>query len=250
MKSRFIFLIVLLFYSKVSKAGVGDPSIQGVCRITLLNNKVLEGFIKVGTGGYYGLWMNGFSIRKNIESKPYDIPKFFDLDFRAIEISDSSFKLATVNDIRSNRLSNGSFKIYFLQWKENTSIYSPINKISNDDSLVIIKHIERHYLLLDSIKLYLDITSTTYLDTIDINQNPVKKISTLNIPISEIIKFELLTKPSKLWLDKIDKANKSYPGCETGDCLPASWFHEMIEDSTIYNLYQPRILYWLDETLR
>jgi hypothetical protein len=206
------------------------------------NNKVLEGFIKVGTGGYYGLWMNGFNVKEDIQGKRYDIPEFFDLDFRTIEISDSSFD--------GHGLLKGSFKIYFLQWIDNSSNYSSNNIISNDDSLVIIKHIERHYLLLDSIKLYLDLTSTTFLDTIDLNQKPVKKISTLNIPTSEIKKLELLTNPSQLWLDKIAKANKSFPGSETGDWLPASWFHEIIADTNKYNFYQPRILYWLDKSLR
>ena len=124
----------------------------------------------------------------------------------------------------------GNHKIFFLQWIEDSSIYSQHNTFANDDSMVIIKHIERHYLLLDSIKIYLDLTSATFLDTIDEYQKPVKKISTINIPTNEIIKFELLEQPAQIWLDKIEKAKKSFPGTETGDWQPALWFHDMVKD--------------------
>ncbi|MEO8211354.1 MAG: hypothetical protein ABI840_12415, partial [bacterium] len=45
MKSKIIFLFIAFAICENIDADAGDPWIQGVCRITLNNNKIVEGFI-------------------------------------------------------------------------------------------------------------------------------------------------------------------------------------------------------------
>ena len=218
-------LTALLVFSK-AKADLGDPTIQSVCKITLSNGKTIEGLITLGYGGYYGNWMNGFYFEcyEQIKYK-YERKQFFTLHFKSFVKIDSTYSFGDeASALRNCR------KIKFLQWVISPSIYQ-MQKFYYDTSGIVdtarmITHIERKYLALDSLTMYFEIPSTTYLNTID--SAKYQKIS-----VSDIVKFELIEQPAQKWIDMIASTNKKaqerYNGeNSSGDFLEAAWYHEIL----------------------
>ncbi len=245
MNSKLICTFLLFSILGFAKADVGDPTLQAVCKITMKNGKTVEGFITVGLGGINGIWMNGFNVKVNGE-EVFNRQVFFDLGFRFFGVNDSS-----IYHTYQFEYAKGHKTIKFLQWVDHMSIHNPTKTLVDKDSLIIIKHIERHYLLKDTLIIYTDLPLNTYLDTIDFWQTPNKKINTIEVAVNDIIKFELVEKPDSNWLHKITLAKNEWEArllvdTGTGDYQPAGWFHEFIANKELYDYYNPGLVHNLE----
>jgi len=243
-----IIIFFTLLVADISYADVGDPTVQAVCRVTLINGKTVEGLIKIGSGGYNGLWMNGFNVETNYKQQISNNQSFFDLNFRYIQLNDTSIAIGN----STSNLNGAKVRVRYLQWVENPSIYEPVKYITTEDSLVITKHIERHYLFLDSIAIFMDMSSVSFLDTIDEHQKPPRQIKVIKIATKDIAKFELVEFPSQEWLSKIEIANRRFDELfngenSSGDGKPAMWFHDMVAKKELYDYFQPRIDFYIGQ---
>lgn len=229
MNLKIICTFGLLLFSNITKADVGDPTIQAVCRLTLNNGKMLEGLITLGYGSYDGVWMNGFYLESYLNNiYKYQNTEFLSLDFKSFIKIDSSYDFSGLNNYRNCR------KLKFLQWANGPSYEADARRlIYNDsipnDTLKIISIIERKYLVMDSINIYYKIPSDTYLETFS-DTAKEKRFNT--IAIKDISKFELLEHPSTKWLDLIEKAKQKFEKINstedsTGDFIQAVWYHEL-----------------------
>lgn len=226
MNKLLLIFFLSLFLNNV-KADLGDPTIQSVCKVTLNNGKTIEGLITLGYGGYYGNWMNGFYLECWEQAKyKYEQKVFFTLGFKSFTKVDSSYDFVGV-DYRNCR------KIKFLQWVDGPSIYDAQKLVYDNhgakDTVRIITHIERKYLALDSMTIYFEIPSDTYLSTFF---DTIQKTKFQKVAVKDIIKFELLDHPAQKWIDMIATTNKRaqelYNGAESsGDFMEAAWYHEI-----------------------
>lgn len=238
---RFLIFVTLIMTFMVVKADLGDPTIQAVCRITLTNGRVVEGFTTLGRGGYYGIWTNGFYFESRDGGKQ---PVLFSLLFKSVEMTEPG----TYNVLDRN---DGGFgfqrtqKFYYMEWEETPSIYK-LNKVKLESSestlaLIISSNLEKKYKLLDTITLYLELPSMTYLDT-------EEKVRTLKVSTKDIVLFEFVSNPSEHWESEIKKKSmKAYEICNgpdsSGDFWAASWYHDIIKDEKALKELQEIIIF-------
>jgi len=252
MQTKALILVIFLFCHPAVKADV-NPTIQAVCKVNLRNGTIAEGFILLGSGNYEGIWMNGFNLETRQGGQRHDKQFFFDLDFRYILCTDSTIECAMKeNNSLSRYLKVDKMNITFLLWKRNPSDYDSIKYSSVDHSIKFIRHSEREYLLLDSLTIYQDLTSGTFIDSVDNFQKPPKRIKGSKIAVKDVGRFEILANPENAWLDKIESAEKSYSEMNndpdsSGDGREAEWFHKILTDKGTYNLYQSTILRSLEK---
>jgi hypothetical protein len=226
-------LIILIFLStyQLIKADGGDPTIQAVCKIKLLDGKSYEGFITLGYGSYNGIWVNGFLIKDRLNNT---FPLLFSLKLQMFQQIDS--------DNYSCSISNSHGRIFkYLQWNTNATIENYQTTYKNKDTLHILTRIDRTYKIQDSIYLYQELSQTSYIDT---KENP-KRIA---VCVKDINTFELFKNPPQKWIEEINKrkqsAEKIFYGSEsTGDYLPASWYHDIILDEKSFARFQQMIDY-------
>ena len=200
MQTKALILVIFLFCHPAVKADV-NPTIQAVCKVNLRNGTIAEGFILLGSGNYEGIWMNGFNLETRQGGQRHDKQFFFDLDFRYILCTDSTIECAMKeNNSLSRYLKVDKMNITFLLWKRNPSDYDSIKYSSVDHSIKFIRHSEREYLLLDSLTIYQDLTSGTFIDSVDNFQKPPKRIKGSKIAVKDVGRFEILANPENAWL--------------------------------------------------
>lgn len=238
---KLILLIVFTTSLIVSRADLGAPTIQAVCRISLINGETFEGFIVLGQGGYQGIWANGFYFE---QGENYKNPVLFSLESKTIEKTDEKAYYVN-NGIRQRMRFRNNQKFYYMQWERTPSINNPkeINIKSNDTAtyLTINTKLEKKYKLQDTINLYLELPSSTHLSW-------SKNVRTISISVKDILKFEFLENPSDYWIAKIKektiKANEIYNSPDSsGDFWAALWYHEIIKDDKLYEEYQQLLMF-------
>lgn len=242
MSFKFFIIFLSILFINQTKASVGDPTIQTVCKIVLKDGKIIEGLITLGYGSYCGIWMNGFYLEyyQNIIYK-YPNAEFFTLSSNSFTKVDSTFNFNQTHYENCR-------KIKFLQLVNDNSYCEEQKLIYNDaitnDTLKIRHHIERKYLVKDSIIIYSEIPSDTYLesffDTLQTNKF-------IKIAAADISSFELVNQPKQKWLDMITAAkhkfDKLYAGEEsTGDFIQAVWYHELILQKEDFDRLQKVII--------
>lgn len=238
---RILTLATLIMTFMVVKADLGEPTIQAICKITLTNGEIVEGFTTLGIGGYNGIWTNGFYFE---QGENYKNPVLFSLLFKSIEMTEPntySVKDGIGGGLRFKR----NQKFYYMEWEKTPSIYEP-NKVklkSSDSilSLIISSNLEKKYKLLDTITVYLELPSSTYL-------NSNEKVKNIKVAIKDIVKFEFVSNPSEQWISEIKekniKANEKYNGHDSsGDFWEASWYHDIIKDDRLLKKYQESIIF-------
>lgn len=218
-------MFIGLFISSNSIADVGSPWIYAISKATMKDGKTTEGIIEIASGGYQGLWANGFNAEVEQQGRTNDIQTFFDLNFKFFEITNEGVgQSGALIGIK------GKKKVTFMQWVEKPATQEPSQVIKKDNTLVFVKHIERNYLLKDKFYVYKDF--------------PLDVKNSIEIVADQISKFELVAKPSKNWIDKVkisvSRANKILSE-GTGDGNPPFWYHELIANNELYNEYQPQI---------
>ena len=236
---KVIFVIILVIFTTTANADCGDPTIQAVCKITLKNGQIRQGFITLGYGGYYGIWTNGFYFE---QGENYKHPILFSLDFKSItETKENSYDVIAgeENHICFDR----NLKFYFMQWVETPSIYNPkkieLSSEKNFEYVTVTTNLEKKYKLLDSLTLFLELPSTTYLS---LKEN----VSKVKIALSDIKEFELVSNPSVELIEEIKtKTKKAFEinnGPESsGDFIAADWYHDILTNKILYKRYQTMI---------
>ena len=237
---RFLFILFLFLFVRNVKGSLGNPTIQSVCKIAMKDGSIVQGLITLGYGGYYGNWMNGFYLEyypSGVNYK-YEQTKFFTLRFKSFVKVDSTY------DFYGKRFENCR-KIKFLHWVESPTIYQPQKMFYDDnntsDTVRLTTHLERKYVALDSITVYFEIPTGTYLYYDTIQKTKFQKIA-----VRDIVRFELFEKPEQKWLDMISlaeiKADELYNGKDSsGDFLAAGWYHEILKNEEWFNDLQKGI---------
>ena len=209
---------MLLFISgKPVEFDLGLPEIQAVCKVTLNNGKIIEGFITFGTGGYdYMYRRHGFCrVHENGEREiiPYDFP----------------FNLSSQYNYGNHQI--GNKKLYYA---ENIPKGSGMGKNTKKEfnetqkTLTITKTDIEKYRLLDEMVMYKKIPLDLFLAYKENNES-----EKLTIKMNEIKSIELLKNPSKSSLDIIEKARIRQAESEKEDGYwvdyqPPAWYHEII----------------------
>ncbi len=238
MKTIPLLLAIVVLTSYKSNVDLGNPTIQAVCRATLANGQTVDGFITLGYGGYDGFWMNGIFIDCGDNYK-HVIP--YTLDFRIlIKKSNSEYTLV----INSNTSNFGNVKgVYALQWIDNPSPYnSKTTRFEENKTGKFFyqkTQLEKKYKILDSLTLYQELSSSTYLDSNE-------KLKSIKLKFSEIASLDLLENPGDKWIEEInrktDKAHEIYNTEESsGDFLEAAWYHDIVSQKLLLENYQKMI---------
>lgn len=226
--ARLLTLLFLLITIMV-KADLGPPSIQAVCRITTSDGKTYEGFVNLIMGGLHGIHQNGFYFYQNDHSSS---TLFFDYEFNKLERTGNT-------KYRMGNFSADAKKMYFLAYtgeKETYWLNETKQEVQdqNDNYLVTKTVIQRKYLMLDTLLLFTELPKYLHLDYTD------KTLKRENIPIKDIVSFEVVLNPSETLLNEIEKKRKiCYAEVDTtdstGDFLEPAWVHELIKNPEVLN---------------
>lgn len=230
-------LIVILFLISglTVSADMGTPYLQAVCKITTSDGKTYEGFVSLIIGGLHGIHKNGFYL---YQDSIYNWTVLFDLNFKQLEkTGDCKY---VINNFSPNNVKN----IYFLSYMKYTGDYwlketkEPIMD-STGFYLNTKTLIQRKYKIDTTICLYTELSKYLYVD------NRVNKdLNRIEIPMNDIVKFEIVLEPSEKWLTEIEQKRKIcyeevFTDNSTMDYLEPLWFHEIIKDEKTF-------LYWKD----
>lgn len=206
-----------------ARADMGPPYIQAVCRVTTSEGKTFEGFVTLIVGGLHGMHQNGFYL---YQDEHYNWTVFFDYEFNKLERTNNT-------RYRIGNFSPNAQKAYFLAytWEKDVYWLAENKKKVHDngnDYLITKTVIQRKYLMLDTLPLFRELPKYLHLDYTD------KKLKRYDIPMKDIVSFEIVIEPSNDLLTEIEKKRKLcfdevYGPESTGDFLEPSWVHELIE---------------------
>jgi len=212
--------IILIFAALMAKADLGPPSIQAICRVTTSDGKTYEGFVTLIIGGLHGIHQNGFYL---YEDDHYNWTVFFDYEFNKLErTGKTKYRIGTfVPDAK---------EIYFLAcvWdKDNYWLTETKQKTreKNENFLITKTVIQRKYMMLDTLPLFTELPKYLHLDYKDNN------LKRFNIPMRDIVSFEVVLQPTGSLLNEIEKKRKicfAEPD-PTGDFVEPTWVHELIK---------------------
>lgn len=221
---RFI-ILGLIFFSMKLYSSCPPPMIQAVCQIIKTDGSVVQGYIKLGSYGCNGLWMNGFL---SYSDTIYLKADYFTMDIKSIEFKERLI----IKKYGGNGNSCLRKKyIKYMSWKQNPSIYQPyIYRLENVDNNLVYKvqsQLVKEYILSDSIKLYKELNLYTFIP------GDNEKAKFLNIAINDIAKITLLEKDeiSNLTelINKGIEAEKIANGPDSsGDFQLPLWYHDII----------------------
>lgn len=209
-----IALISPLFLSSNSIGGA-TPYIQAVCKITMQNNQIIEGFFDIGGGGiemYY---------------KPDAIYLFFkENNSHQLKAFDLTFKDFSPANLRAYR--EGKIDILYAK---NISKGSP--KLSHDftkseEGKILIKNIsaKHEYQLKDSIIIYNYLPEDLLLS--GVKESDKSKIA---VNMKDIKKIQFYQNPPKKWLVKIEEAKKKDSiHNENWEYTYIEWYHDILKD--------------------
>ncbi len=220
------------------------PMIQAVCQITRADGSIEQGYIKLGTYGCNGLWMNGFLSYSDVKYLRAD---YFTMDVKSIEFKERFI----VNRYGGKGNSSPRKKhIKYMIWKQNPSIYQPyVHQLENVDDKLIYKvqsKFEKEYVLSDSIRLHKELNLYTFIPS----ENERAKY--IDIAINDIVKITLLEKDEISNLTELlqlgFEADKIANGSESsGDFQLPLWYHDILLNNRLLKQVNEHIK---DYTLR
>ena len=218
---RLFFLFTLLFFTPKKPIGfdLGIEEIQAVCKVTLNDGEIIEGFITFGPGGYeYKYRPHGFCFEHDDGRKQLVLYNF-------------KFNLSNLESYASYR--NGTAKLCYV--KSIRSHEQPKTEFDkNERILTITKTDVEKYQLLQQMPIYTKLPLDLFVGYCSDAQN-----GKITIDVTNIKSVELLKNPSKKWLDLIENARKRQHKNEIEeewvDYQPPVWYHEIITDKERLN---------------
>ncbi len=211
----------VLYETEPSFTDLGIPSIHAVCKVTLKNGEIIEGFVVFARGGYANKYQyNGFCYTNN-ENK-----------YRRLKLYDFHFKLSYLNNSYPNRPTST------LHYVENISVNHDQSSVTefNDDTQVLTKtHTDvQKYKLLDQMTLYTSIPLSLGLGYNEEGDDD----GNLRIDVTTLKSVELIEEPSTQILKIIEEATKRQQKSEAEepwtDFNPPVWYHDIIKNQEKY----------------
>ncbi len=244
-----LILLFLLIARTEATADLGRPDLQALCRIELKDNTVVEGAVLAARGGYRQHWeVNGFYITADNNFKR---PELFDLDFRTLEPW-LGRKTNADGNVSTPNIAGSHPKVYYLEditGRSQPRIEKRIDESTGKEQgspAIILSRTITHafvYRLQEAIPVYTEIPDPVYLDreTRDSLSESLqwKTIEPRMIPVTDIRKFDLVTKPSPTWLEAIEKKTirleKEIAKHEGWEYQLPVWFHEIAGNPSEYD---------------
>ena len=257
---RFVNLLVFfLFLTPHVLAGdLGHADVYAVCRITRRDGQTLEGVIRIASGGYEkALHANGFYYELN--GKPY-VVDLFSPAFRTIDFVNGQALYDPEPMDRGTNFPADRGTLYYVRTVP-TEHYFPN---ANEDALrkepgtaagtiVIARTVTHHrlYVLTDYIPVYTSVVA--YQNDLDMEMFSAlppekrpkpsgKTQEAVKVPLAQMAKLELLTKPSSKWLSQIAENNRAITrrleNSGADDWSLPVWFHEIQPGSESYDEYK------------
>jgi hypothetical protein len=230
--------ILFLVFTLTSRAGGGLSSIQAVCRAITADGKVHEGFITLLSGCCNGVHPNGFYF---YQDDHYQYTEFFDLGFKKLERTNpGKYRIGG----HTPEAKEVSFLTYTsdLQWlDESRQTVSD----STGQYLLTKTQVQRKYLKSDKLILFTELPMFLFIDYKD-------KANRIEIPMKDLVSFEILLEPGEKWLQEIKNKRKA---CfeivnsdeSTGDYMEPIWAHEMVRDTEIFKYWKEYVEEWYRE---
>lgn len=224
MKRVVLAITMLLCFSGPADADLGDPTIQAVCRVTLINGKTHEGYIVIGVGGYDGIWMSGFYLAGDYGDR------FSSLNFnRLVRNSDSSYQPFDCDGQKIYYDTNGrAVRLHFLEKVGYSGV--EVKSVTEGQETYLVNRTEIKYRMLRTLTILTDLPYHLYLPGSD--DEGFAKSKKIAIPIDQIASFELLREPPKQWLALIEKKRKEGERKlkDAEDYIEPAWYHEILRD--------------------
>ncbi|MDG5493234.1 hypothetical protein [Psychroserpens sp. SPM9] len=213
---RIIFSIILILFTsgKTVNIDLGAPEIQAVCKVTLNDGKIIEGFITFGAGGYeYKYRTHGFCFEHDNGTKQ-------------LILYDFKFNLSNLDSYASHR--NETSKLCYVENISARHLQQPKTEFDEEkNTLTITKTEVAKYRLLEQMPIYTKLPLDLFVAYSSDEQN-----GKTTIEVNQIKSIELLKKPSKELLDIIENARKkqieNHKEDEWVDYQPPVWYHEII----------------------
>lgn len=223
-----------------------DLTINAVCRITLINGKVVEGLISLASGGS----ANGFYFR-DAESKDWPFSPVLKLSLyleKFERLSSSNYNWYKDRRIVNWRVTKDTIHIEnvhslsYLHWGGNSRIGTTEKlsiRESNDGSILEISNTAKNkvkYELRDSLTVFQELMPDTYL-------REGFHLPVIKVRVSEIASFQLLDKPGQKWLAKIQKNraqsnNEFMASGKAGFNQKSNWYHLIIRNTALTKYIQ------------
>ena len=211
MKRIVLVLIILLFLCGTAFGDLGDPTVQAVCRIKLTNGKSVEAFITMGAGGYDGIHPSGF----RFEARGQKATHFLTLKFKKLVRDPAGNYKITLKDgssVAGPALAKPS-KVVFLEWDNGE---------------------HQQYMERDAVTVVTELPLELYIDP---KYEGLRKGSVVTIPLTRIVSIELLSHPSKKWLDHIKERREIFSESSEPyeDYQEPEWYHEILKNKEAYD---------------
>ena len=218
---KIIYLLILLITPiSISNSFLGGatPFIQAVCKITMQNNQVIEGFFNIGGGGInYYYKADGIYLYFK-EHNTHQL-RSFDLEF-------DDFK---PNNLRSYR--EGQVDIYYAKNISRSGHELTSKLMRSKDGRVLTKELNatHKYELVDSITIFSELPSHLLLSIVEKNDK-----SRITVNVKEIKEILFYEHPPEKWLNKINEAqkkndSKQYDN-EDWEYIYIEWYHDILKD--------------------
>jgi len=220
-----LFLTTVFFGS--SKADLGAPFIQAVCKVTLITGEEIDGIITFGRGGYYGKY------------RPHGFCFAFSNGTHQLKLYGFTFKSLTPENLGAFRA--GRARLFYV--KNVTEQFYPETKKEWDEErhiLSITTSDKSQYKLEDKMPLYKELPIHFHVGFDD-----AKDDGKTEIKVSDIYAVELLENPGEFWLNKIKSAREKLTkkidddvardGNTWQDYQEPAWYHEIIRDDETLN---------------
>lgn len=220
-----ILIIGIIIFSLRLFSSCPPPSIQAICQITKMDGTIIQGYIKIGTYGCNGLFLNGFlSYSDSINFQQ----NYYTMDFKSIEFGER-LVISKLRNQSNSSPNKGTLK--YMNWKSNPSIYYPYSqKLIKENNQLIYKissNLEKKYILTDSIRIYYNLNKYTFIPS------ETEFADYEDISLIDILKITLLEKDEILNLTDLIKksieADKIANGPDSsGDFQLPLWYHDII----------------------
>jgi len=219
MKSKFLYLSILILISSFALFDLGAPSINAVCRIELKNGDIVEGMLQIVNGGYYGFHKNGFgqcySDQDILSYNMFNLDKYVFTDTNSMTRIDP--KTGSRNYPEKYFLSSSQTGRFI------ESSFDREKKISN----VNIKYSRT---TLKSFHLYTSLPASLWLLSEVELSSKESELEFILINVDEIKEFELLANPSLAWrnLIKNTRIEGASVTADWEDFQEPLWYHEIL----------------------
>lgn len=213
-----LILSFIAFSSSTRVLDLGVPTIQAICKVTLTDDRTIEGIITFGSGGYeYNYKPNGFCFVHDRGVKQFILYGF---DFQGLTPNSfGAFRRGTSKLYYANNLGSGKYPEKTTEFDSTKSIVTitttEIDQFELSDQMV----------MYDSLPLALYVgykDSESYKLTV--NTNEIKSV-------------KILKQPSQKWLDLIENArlriNEAQKEEYWTDYMEPAWYHEIIENKDL-----------------